>query len=111
MVLEHLPTPFTRRFTLPPPAHSRVPPEPPVLQVQQYASARQRVGLPASERGDSRALEYATGMEGLTPRQLDGFVQQVLDKYEAKRIDPGVGNCEICMRWDFTGQDFPSLLR
>ena len=55
------------------------------------------MGLPSSSRGDdggdrgggASTLEYASGLEGLTPRQLDAFISQVLSKYEAKRIDPG----------------------
>lgn len=39
-------------------------------------------------RGEA-TLEYASGLQGLTPRQLDVFIQQIIAKYEVKRIHPG----------------------
>ena len=66
--------------------------DPHLPQVKQYSDARERMGLPASSRGageGAATLEYASGLEGLTRRQLDSFITQLLSKYEAKRIDPG----------------------
>ncbi len=57
-------------------------------QVERYATARQSMGLEVASRGDS-ALEYTSGLEGLTPVQLDNLLGLVRSKYETKRIDPG----------------------
>ncbi|MEW5309629.1 MAG: hypothetical protein WDW38_001506 [Sanguina aurantia] len=53
-----------------------------------YKAARTRLGLEESTRGDS-VLEYVSGLEGLTPTQLAGFMAVLLTKYNSKRQDPG----------------------
>jgi hypothetical protein len=51
----------------------------------------QRLGLPLDSRGDE-VLEYAAGVDGLTPAQLVALVDRALTKYDAKRIHPGKCN-------------------
>eukprot|EP00798_Chlamydomonas_sp_ICE-L_P002152 gene2152-18202_t len=57
--------------------------------VEGYKSARERLGLSQEERHECGVLEYVSGMEGFTQRQLEAFLIQCLTKYESKRIDPG----------------------
>ena len=42
--------------------------------VKKYVDVRERLGLPPGSRGSSSALEYASGLEGITPSQLDSFI-------------------------------------
>lgn len=58
------------------------------MQLALYKAARTRLGLEESTRGDN-VLEYVSGLEGLTPTQLQGFMSVLLTKYDSKRQDPG----------------------
>jgi hypothetical protein len=60
--------------------------------VKEYREVRGALGLPLDARGTSpgaEALEYVAGCVGLTQQELALFVRRCLDKYEAKRVDPG----------------------
>eukprot|EP00878_Enallax_costatus_P021182 GHUV01022417.1.p1 GENE.GHUV01022417.1~~GHUV01022417.1.p1 ORF type:complete len:456 (+),score=120.95 GHUV01022417.1:512-1879(+) len=64
----------------------------PFQQVDRYAAAREKLGLPLDARGEGPAadvLEYVVGCEGLTAAELAGFVRRCIAKYESKRVDPG----------------------
>ena len=77
--------------------HKPPPPNPPPHlyphflppQVKNYRVTRQRMQLPDDGTRGEATLEYASGLQGLTPRQLDVFIQQIIAKYEVKRIHPG----------------------
>lgn len=61
-------------------------------KVDAYAEVRSALGLPRDARGSgpgAETLEYVAGCVGLTQQELDAFVRRCLDKYEAKRVDPG----------------------
>ena len=53
------------------------------------AAARERLGLPAAARGDA-LLERAAGVQGVSAAQLQTFVEFCVQRYNDKRIDPGV---------------------
>lgn len=59
-----------------------------LVQLELYKSARTRLGLEESSRGEA-VLEYVSGLEGLTPTQLQGFMAVLMTKYDSKRQDPG----------------------
>lgn len=61
-------------------------------KVKAYREVRTALGLPADARGSgpgAASLEYVSGVVGLTQQELEAFVRRCLEKYEAKRVDPG----------------------
>lgn len=61
-------------------------------KVKAYSDVRTALGLPKDARGTgagAESLEYVAGCVGLTQQELDAFVRRCLEKYEAKRVDPG----------------------
>lgn len=85
MALPHKPPPSCLLPTLPPLLCPHFLPP----QVKNYRVTRQRMQLPDDGTRGEATLEYASGLQGLTPRQLDVFIQQIIAKYEVKRIHPG----------------------
>ena len=49
---------------------------------------RQRLGLPIEERGPEE-IEVAAGVHGLSQRELHGFVDLAVQRYQSKTMDPG----------------------
>ena len=74
-------------------------------KVKAYREVRVALGLPAEKRGEgpgAQSLEYVAGCVGLTQQELEFFVRRCLEKYEAKRVDPGgsqlgMGVCVVNM--------------
>jgi hypothetical protein len=69
-------------------------------KVKAYSEVRIALGLPRNERGSgagAESLEYVAGCVGLTQQELDAFVRRCLDKYEAKRVDPGRSRACVCV--------------
>jgi hypothetical protein len=61
-------------------------------KVKAYREVRVALGLPAEKRVEgpgAQSLEYVAGCVGLTQQELEFFVRRCLEKYEAKRVDPG----------------------
>ena len=50
---------------------------------------RQRLGLPVEERGPEE-IEVAAGVHGLSQRELHGFVDLAVQRYQSKTMDPGL---------------------
>ena len=55
---------------------------------------RKRLGLPIEERGPEE-VEVAAGVHGLSQRELHGFVDLAVQRYQSKLLDPG--KCSICL--------------
>ncbi|DBB09251.1 hypothetical protein WJX82_001205 [Trebouxia sp. C0006] len=57
-------------------------------QVTRLKGVRERLGLPAEERG-AEEVEVAAGVHGLSQIELDAFVDLTVQRYQTKRMDPG----------------------
>ena len=57
-------------------------------QVTRLKGVRERLGLPAEERGPEE-VEVAAGVHGLSQIELDAFVDLTVQRYQTKRMDPG----------------------
>ena len=57
-------------------------------QVSRLKGVRERLGLPAEERGPEE-VEVAAGVHGLSQIELDAFVDLAVQRYQTKRMDPG----------------------
>ncbi len=57
-------------------------------QVTRLKGVRERLGLPAEERGPEE-VEVAAGVHGLSQIELDAFVDLAVQRYQTKRMDPG----------------------
>ena len=61
-------------------------------QVSRLKGVRERLGLPAEERGPEE-VEVAAGVHGLSQIELDAFVDLAVQRYQTKRMDPGDTLC------------------
>ena len=61
-------------------------------QVSRLKGVRERLGLPAEERGPEE-VEVAAGVHGLSQIELDAFVDLAVQRYQTKRMDPGNTLC------------------
>ncbi len=61
-------------------------------QVSRLKGVRERLGLPAEERGPEE-VEIAAGVHGLSQIELDAFVDLAVQRYQTKRMDPGNTLC------------------
>jgi hypothetical protein len=61
-------------------------------QVTRLKGVRERLGLPAEERGPEE-VEVAAGVHGLSQIELDAFVDLAVQRYQTKRMDPGNTLC------------------
>lgn len=59
--------------------------------MQQWVALRQHLGLPLDSRGDSKA-ETAASMLALSEAQIRKFIQLCAQRYDSKRMDPGLSS-------------------
>ena len=59
------------------------------MQMQQWVGLRQHLGLPLDSRGGSEA-ETAASMLALSEAQIRRFIQLCAQRYDLKRMDPGL---------------------